>query len=246
MTPVIRIAQVEVDDESRADHGMVYYTLPKREKEDKIMARLLLKHGTDFKAMRLDISLNPGGLDKGQLRRRAMRMLVRRSRMPPKWLWSSERKQRETMTMLLQRLRDEKEKKRDDVLWTAWALESSGKDNPLGLEEVSRVQQIENAREAARDMLMGGGFGPGVTLRLPAEAQSMIGWGGAGSQALVVGQCGEAKQHELALLDEIGRGRPAVKKEANEVEELMTLDVRGTGERLVLPSFMQGEGNRIQ
>jgi len=78
--------QVKIDDKERSDYGQVFYTLPKRELQDKKIAKLLLKYGTDFKAMRLDLKLNPEGLDKGQLRRMATKMLTRRCKMPTKWL----------------------------------------------------------------------------------------------------------------------------------------------------------------
>ena len=78
--------QVKIDDKERSDYGQVFYTLPKRELQDKKIAKLLLKYGTDFKAMRLDLKLNPDGLDKGQLRRMATKMLTRRCKMPTKWL----------------------------------------------------------------------------------------------------------------------------------------------------------------
>ena len=174
-----------------------------------------------------------------------------------------EREQHGQMKLLLEELKEQKRLGQYDRAFTHWALTSDGADNPLGLTEVSRIGQLENAREAARQMIMGGSVGHGVTLQLPEEAKDVIGWSGddgawAEGKPLLLGDAprGDAGR-QLALFEdaetrqgridgpgiEAERGREKSEKEADDVEDnVRTLQIRD-GEDLVLPSFMQGSNS---
>jgi hypothetical protein len=175
-----------------------------------------------------------------------------------------EREQHGQMQLLFEELKEQKRLGQYDRAWTHWALTSDGADNPLGLTEVSRVGQLENARQAARQMIMGGSIGHGVTLQLPEEAKDVIGWSGddgawAQGKPLLLGDAPkEDAGWQLALFEdaetrqgskdgpeiEVERGREKSGNEAEEVDDAVrTLQIRD-GEDLVLPSFMQGS-NRI-
>ena len=162
---------VEIDDPKSPNFGKVYATRPEHERIGRALSKLLMTHGTDWEAMRFDMS-NDMKWDAGMLRRKCVKLMQRRTTYPADYFDKREQAETPQMAKLLQAYEVKQAARRQRRTEAAAILAAGDGSNRLRLRSAGRLEILADARAKVESYLPG--LDPAAALPTSGRAREIV------------------------------------------------------------------------